>query len=510
MTVLLAPHPVYGDSSIEVTVCGRTVLLDLASSGANGLDVGSVSTDQWYHVHELRSCGGTLAVLASSSLVAPSVPSGYEQIRRLGSVKTDSTGKLKPWKQTGNLFEWLEPSVCCLVTDPGTDAIVVDLCVPPDTVTTAKVIATINNPSSSVTYGYFSSLATKDVPPSTVINQTGRVGNTSGATIVSSATLDIPTNTSGQIRSRLNSSPSGVILSVKTVGWLEDGEIDQSTADLQTRSQAPINKDTFSITGRALRNISDITGRFCNIIFIGQSTNNNSVDGSTPTPANPTNLFNLSLSHPMKTQIFQAKEPLLTSDLTQGHHGLPLADALVTGDHCDNVVLTQAACGGSYAADYAPGGGVVGGNQAGTRTGSLAYRIGLAARSIANAGLWDVPTIIDWQQGEWDSDGTPTTYANHKMALEKIIAEFKRVGLLRPGNVMFIHKCTRISNSTTNRNIIRQAQADVVDGDLVRAGADIDTLGSSYRPDGTHFSAAGAVAQANLKLPLITDFLANG
>lgn len=287
--------------------------------------------------------------------------------------------------------------------------------------------------------------------------------------------------------------------------------VDQRTVDLNLRPNAPIGNDTFSLTGRTLRDISDITGRVCNIVFVGQSTNNNGVNPSTPAPANPTKLFNLSLSHPMQRQIYQAKEPLLTSDILQGHHGIPLGDALVAQGYCDNVVLTQVACGGSYAADTAPGGGVVGGFEAGTRAGSLAYRIGLAARVIANAGLSNIPTIIDWQQGEWDSDGTPTTYANYKLALDKIIAEFKTVGLLRQGNVMLIHKCTRLTNSSTSRNTIRQAQADVVDGGLVRAGADIDTLGFSYRAgDQTHFTSAGAVAQANLKVPLIAGFLTVG
>jgi hypothetical protein len=285
---------------------------------------------------------------------------------------------------------------------------------------------------------------------------------------------------------------------------------DQRVVDLNLRPNSPMNNDVWSLTGRTLRDISDIAGRVCNIIFIGQSTNNNSVPGTPQAVLNPTKLFNLSIAHPMATKIYQAQAPLLTSDLTEGHHGLSLADKLVAGGYCDNVILTHIACGGSYAADFAPGGGVVGGNSAGTRQGALSYRIGLAARVIANAGLAGVPTIIDWQQGEWDSDGPPTTYANYMLALAGIVAEFKRVGLLRPGNVMFIHKCTRLTNASASRAVIRQAQEDSVDGVLVRAGADIDSLGSSFRGDGTHFTAAGAVAQAELKLPLFEQFLANG
>jgi len=283
--------------------------------------------------------------------------------------------------------------------------------------------------------------------------------------------------------------------------------IDQRVVDLNLRPNLPVDNDTWSLSGRTLRNISEITGRSCIILFIGQSTNNNGVQGMA-SPANPTKIFNLSLAYPMPDKIYQAMEPLLSSDIVQGHHGMYYADQLIAGGYRDNVVLLPIACGASYAADYAPKGGVVGGPQPGTRTGSLSYRIGLAARVIAKAGLSRLPVIIDWQQGEWDSDSTPTTYANYKLALDAGIAEFKRVGLLKTGNVMLMHKCTRITNSSGSRNPIRQAQADVVDGVLVRAGADIDSLDGSYRYDGTHFSAAGAASQAALKVPLAAAFLA--
>lgn len=285
--------------------------------------------------------------------------------------------------------------------------------------------------------------------------------------------------------------------------------IDQRTVDLKLRPNAPLGDDVWSLSGRTLRSISEISGKACNVVFIGQSTNNNMVQGTT-TPANPTKLFNLSLAHPMPSQIYQAKEPLLASDTTMGHHGIALGDGLVAKGYCDNVVLTPIAIGGSYVADYAPGGGTSGGPFPGVRAGSLAYRIGLAARTIRNAGLHTLPTIIDWQQGEWDSDNTPTTYDNYKAALLKVIGEFKNVGLLRAGNVMFVHKCTRLTNSSTSRNIIRQAQTDVVDGVLVRAGADIDTLDLTYRYDDAHFTAAGAAKQAALKIPFVANFLANG
>lgn len=278
--------------------------------------------------------------------------------------------------------------------------------------------------------------------------------------------------------------------------------LSQATSDLSIRSNYPTGDDVWSLSGRCIRNISEISGRSCNLLFIGQSTNNNGVQGFY-SPSHGKNIFNLSLSHPMKDKIFEAKEPLLTSDLIEGHHGLQYADQLISGGHCDSVVITPIAAGGSFAADFSPSGGAV---PIGTRTGSLSYRIGLAARCLRYAGLDHLPTIIDWQHGEWDSDG-PTPYANVKAAMQSVIDEFKHVGILKSGNVMFVNKCSRPTNSAVNRNIVRQAQADVVDGVLVKSGADIDTLGPSYRYDGTHFTSSGAGYQAALKVPFAASYL---
>jgi hypothetical protein len=125
--------------------------------------------------------------------------------------------------------------------------------------------------------------------------------------------------------------------------------------------------------------------------------------------------------------------------------------------------------------------------------------------------LQNLKTIIDWQQGEWDSDPTATTQANHTAALNGVIAEFKRVGLLRSGNVMFINQCTRITSAdTAGKAAIRAAQAAVCDAGLVRLGGDMDTILAVDRYDGTHFSASGATKQAILKAVGVENFITNG
>lgn len=287
--------------------------------------------------------------------------------------------------------------------------------------------------------------------------------------------------------------------------------IDQRVTDLYVRPSVRGVDAVNSMAGRTQIDPSTLMGAgVIHLIFDGQSTNNSSVQ--TNFTGSTTNIYNLSLAH--KGRVFTALEPLLNTDIQQGHHGMYLARGLIDDGYASKVIITITAFGGSYCADHAPGGGIVGGAVSpGQVSGDLAYRIGLAARCIQNAGLSGLKTIIDWQQGEWDSDGTTTTQAAYTLALNGVIAEYKRVGLLKAGNVMFVNKCTRLSNSTASRDIIRAAQAAVVDGNLVRAGADIDTLNDPtdrYAADFTHFTATGAAKQAGLKKPLMENFILNG
>lgn len=279
---------------------------------------------------------------------------------------------------------------------------------------------------------------------------------------------------------------------------------DQRMVDFNLRPSVR-GTEASTLAGKVQVSPSSLTGAV-HLIFDGQSTNSCSVD--TNYTGSTANIYNLSIAH--RGAVFNAADPLLSCDITQGHHGLYLARSLIDGGYASKVLITLVCFGGSYAADHRPGGGLVGGAFAGTSPGDCAYRIGLAARSIYNAGLWNLRTIIDWQQGEWDSDSVPTTQANYTAALAGVIAEYKRVGLLRQGNVMLINQCTRITNAIADRNQIRAGQVANVDGNLVRLGADADTLGASYRYDGTHFNATGAAAQAALKAPSIRNYLLHG
>lgn len=68
-----------------------SLTLNMGSTGANGLDTGSVAASKWYAVYVIyNSASNTTAGLYSLSASSPTLPSGYTYFSRLGWVATDT------------------------------------------------------------------------------------------------------------------------------------------------------------------------------------------------------------------------------------------------------------------------------------------------------------------------------------------------------------------------------------------------------------------------------------
>lgn len=80
--------------------------IDFTATGANGRDAGTFSGPTWWHVFAIGKIDGTVARLASQSVAAPTMPSGYSLKRRLGSVRISSTPSLNKFFQKGDEFYW--------------------------------------------------------------------------------------------------------------------------------------------------------------------------------------------------------------------------------------------------------------------------------------------------------------------------------------------------------------------------------------------------------------------
>ena len=79
-------------------------------NGSNKLDTGGRAANTWYHLFIMRKLvGGEADLLFSASLGSAIVPTGFEIVRRIGSVKTDNLGRIIPFINLGRRFIWVSP-----------------------------------------------------------------------------------------------------------------------------------------------------------------------------------------------------------------------------------------------------------------------------------------------------------------------------------------------------------------------------------------------------------------
>lgn len=73
-----------------------------AGSGNGGLDTGTVQPNATYHLRAIRNAStGVADLLWSASATAPTMPSGWNSIQRLQTVKTDGSGNIRPFVTFG-------------------------------------------------------------------------------------------------------------------------------------------------------------------------------------------------------------------------------------------------------------------------------------------------------------------------------------------------------------------------------------------------------------------------
>jgi hypothetical protein len=100
----------HSGQEVECVVGNDTFIKDLAlpwaAGSAGGLDTGSLATTASYHTHVIAPVGGgQFDVLFSCAPLNPAVPTGWEVTGDvLGAVLTDGTGRIVPFRQTGQEF----------------------------------------------------------------------------------------------------------------------------------------------------------------------------------------------------------------------------------------------------------------------------------------------------------------------------------------------------------------------------------------------------------------------
>ncbi len=92
--------------NVPVYVTAVSVTINETTTGANGLDTGSLANNTFYH-HYLISNGTATAGLSSTSATSPTLPGGYVYLCRLGASKTNGSAIHYGFRQSGATTQYV-------------------------------------------------------------------------------------------------------------------------------------------------------------------------------------------------------------------------------------------------------------------------------------------------------------------------------------------------------------------------------------------------------------------
>lgn len=192
--------------------------VDATTTGANGLDTGSLAIGTWYNVHAIGKTDGTVAGFMSTSLT-PTLPSGYSLRRRIASVLTDGSAHFIDYSQNDDEFLWKTPVGDLAASATGTTSQLIALHVPLGVKTKALFNCTMSAGTAGINVLFTS-------PDATDVAAGGIAGDAQLSSAVTSHTfansLSIRVNTSQQVRV-VSSDVTAVdcVVSIATRGWID-------------------------------------------------------------------------------------------------------------------------------------------------------------------------------------------------------------------------------------------------------------------------------------------------
>jgi hypothetical protein len=193
-----------------------------AGTGNGALDTGTIAANTWYHVHLIKNVTAVLVdVLISLSATAPTLPSGYTEFRRIGSMKTNASSQWTLFRQDGDEFQWDVPTTdYSSIQNPGT----------------AAILRVVNVPLGVRVRGHFAVIVQNQGTASQAFEMaltdpqgSDNAAGTSNLSVytylaatyifIVGAQADCFTNTSGQVRTRAYYSDANYYFYLSTLGW---------------------------------------------------------------------------------------------------------------------------------------------------------------------------------------------------------------------------------------------------------------------------------------------------
>jgi hypothetical protein len=196
-----------------------------AGNGSGGLATGAIAANTTYHCFGAEINGLSDAFFDTSATGA-NAPVGTTYMRRLGGLRTDGTAaNIIPFTQDGDEF-WLRTPVQDIsATNPGTAAVTRTLTSIP---TGIRVRAIINaslqiGADGDIACGLITDLSNVDAAPSESLYNFGGHAARNSASLFGAIGSQprVFTNTSAQVRSRINNSTAGTVVRIQTFGWVD-------------------------------------------------------------------------------------------------------------------------------------------------------------------------------------------------------------------------------------------------------------------------------------------------
>lgn len=179
---------------------------------------GIPDADTWYHIWLIRrSDTGVVDILTSESATSPTMPTNYDQKRRIGAVLFDATPDIITFKQFGDEFLWVDPPLDVNTTALSTTAILYTISVPTGISTIANINALIKDSFDNGIY--ISSTYVNDEVPSLTAAPLMSAEVQYYTAQSSAMVMIVRTDISGQIRAR-GSAPIARFR-VATLGWID-------------------------------------------------------------------------------------------------------------------------------------------------------------------------------------------------------------------------------------------------------------------------------------------------
>lgn len=207
-----------GAMFLTSTLTKRSDAAWAVGTGNGGMDTGAKTTSQWLYLWLIeRSDTGVVDALFSASATAPTMPTGYDKKRRIGSVRTDGSSNFLAFIQDGDEFTFKVPITDLASTaNPGTAAVLRTLTVPPSM--WARFTYWLNNVTTAAVAVLVTETAQTDTTPATAGPFDLRA--TAAAQVVEDE-FRRKVDSSSQIRTRQHASGAADAVMIVTKGFTD-------------------------------------------------------------------------------------------------------------------------------------------------------------------------------------------------------------------------------------------------------------------------------------------------